>query len=121
MNLPTVEPHERLIGTDVSLDVCYHEGYMMGIFHNDDDFDRETDYRLIQYYPEWVRENHHRGRSIKQLDIHLSFNDLVDIYKENRESVNSIADTENYVNFDDPCEYDFLHLASDLQADGTLI
>jgi hypothetical protein len=94
------------IGLDVSLDVCKAEGYMMLDF--DKEFTPDESFRVFSHYPEYT------GLPGLRVDTLVTFNELVDWYKQNKKSCDSYAETDKYINFDNPNEYDLLNLASDL-------
>lgn len=99
----------RIIGTDVSLDVCEEEGYMMVEYDARKKFNPDEEYRAFCYYPSYVPMSNEI-----RTDEMVSFNRLKELYLEDKESIDTFSETHKYVNFDDPGYYDFLNLASDV-------
>lgn len=101
----------KTLGTDVSIVTCKAEGYTMIQFDARKRFNRATNYRIFSYYPEYTDI----AGQLKT-DAFESFDSLVSIYKENKTGINSFAETDKFVNFDEPDYRDFLNLASDIEA-----
>lgn len=104
------------IGTDVSIEVCKNEGYLMLDWNPSIPFDPETPYNVYAFYPDYIREEFNISDETKMLDTFISFNALLEIYDRHKEGVNSFAETDETVNFKNPGIYDLLNLASDLNA-----
>ena len=102
----------KTIGTDVNLDVCKAEGYTMIQFDARKKFNPDMYYRIFAYYPEDIED--FKGEI--NTDVNYTFNELVELYEKYKESINSFAETDKYINFTNPDYYDFLNLASDLLA-----
>jgi hypothetical protein len=100
-----------IIGTDICLDTCRHEGYLMMEYDKRIPFNLDTEYRFFNYNPSYDSEEY-RGRINN--DIDLSFTDILERYNEDKEAINSCCETMNHINFDNPTYVDALNLASDL-------
>lgn len=103
----------KTIGTDMSLDVCKQEGYLMVKFDNSKEFDRSENYNVFAYMPAYATEG---TKPEKIVDTFVSFDELAITYLRNRERINSFADTDSNVDFNSPTIYDLLNLASDINA-----
>lgn len=122
------------IGTDVSIAECRCSGYMVIDFGAGKDFsrklikkgvlDKDCPVTLSVSNPEAWNDS---GKPIINTDIPIwnlsphdteySWNDLMEFlnYSDRRASIASTCDWENCApNFDNPNEYDLLHLASDI-------
>lgn len=99
----------KIIGTDISLDVCKEEGYMMMEYDARKKFDRTKEYRTFCHFPVYTHLEGFRTNSF------YSFDELVKIYEKDKEGLNSSSETDKSVNFDNPDYHDFLNLASDIQ------
>lgn len=99
----------KIIGTDVSLDVCKAEGYTMIEFDARKKFRKDRYIRIFDFIPDYCET-----AGDINTDVELTFDDLVELYNEDKESIDIFAETNKHVNFDSPTEYDFLNLASDL-------
>lgn len=102
----------KTIGTDINIETCIAEGYTMVKFDARKKFNVNTEYQILEYYPEYCEGIAGQIRT----DIYYSFNELLELYNNHKKGVNSFAETDKYVNFKDPCIYDFLNLASDLSS-----
>ena len=130
------------IGTDVSISVCRIEGYPVIEFKKRELFkegklDKNHLVRLTISDPsKWTDTGKTRifrseeyatgyksGVNIYVVEADLSFKDLLDIISkpELRKSIADCCDWENCpINFDNPNEYDFLRLASDIHCHSGL-
>jgi hypothetical protein len=123
------------IGMDVSIAECRRSGYMVMDFKKRDlikngVLDRDCGVTFSVSNPmEWndagkpMINSDRYGRAIRRSflwslePIEYTWNDLVELltYGDNEESVSSCCDWKNCKpNFDNPNEYDLLHLASDI-------
>ena len=102
----------KTLGTDISIDVCKAEGYTMIQFDARKKFNRTKEYRIFNYYPEYCEGLNNEINT----DTFCSFDELVEKYNKDKQSIDSFAETNQYVNFETPDYYDFLNLASDLLA-----
>ena len=102
----------KTIGTDINLDVCKAEGYTMIQFDARKKFTKDMQIRVFDYCPEYCEEI---GGQI-MTDTNYSFRELEKLYKKHEAGLNSFAETNKFINFDNPGYYDFLSLASDLLA-----
>lgn len=99
-----------ILGTDVSLKECKKEGYTMIQFDARRKFNKDLQIRIFNYFPEYLEDI---GGKIST-DTEYSFKELEKIYLENKISLDSSYETNNYVNFEKPNWYDFLNLANDI-------
>ena len=121
----------KKIGTDMSIAVCRVEGYMVMEFSpkklkKGDSIDKGCGVYLTASNP--VAWNDSGKPSIAPdaiqeplyaLDEEYSFNDLLEILKDEKKAktIASVCDWKNCpVNLENPTEYDFLCLASDIHA-----
>ena len=119
MNIEEIEEIETLIGTDVSIEECIQSGYTI-IDTNGEEFDREKSYRIMEFYPDYVLEEM-EVENIEEVDrfnymlvdTEYSFNELIEVYNDNKKGMDSSCETHIHVNFGEPTFYDFLNLASD--------
>lgn len=102
----------KTIGTDLSLDVCKAEGYMMMQYDARKKFNKDEYYRLFNYYPEYCED----VAGTMLTDTMQNWSNLVEIYEQHKEGINSFAETDQHVNFNDPDYYDFLTLADEINA-----
>jgi hypothetical protein len=108
----------KIIGTDICLDECKNEGYLMVQYDARKKFDINTEYRVFAYYPEYSIEDSEGGIGDNELaiDTYASFSELLGIYNKYKSELNSFAETDKAVNFDNPNYRDFLNLASDINS-----
>ena len=91
----------RTIGTDVSLDICKAEGYLMMSFDASKKFTPYIDCHFTAHYPEYV------GIDSLSVDITLSLTDVYEIYENHKQGVDqccgvqyqSINDIQSYESF----------------------
>lgn len=100
-----------ILGTDVNLDTCKEEGYLMVEFDENIEFNKDTEYYLFSYYGYQIPSSFDK----LYVDCSYSFNQLVELYNKNKDSINSCCDTESNVNFINPTIYDLLNLANDVE------
>lgn len=99
-----------LVGQDVSIDVCKGEGYVYVNF-NTKEFKRDKAYRVMRKYPYYdeLKGQYHT-------DVFISWNDVLELYLEDKKSIDSFAETCNHVNFENPTIHDFVNLCSDVSS-----
>lgn len=99
-----------LVGTDVSIEVCKNEGYLYVNF-NTKEFKKDKEYRVMRKFPIWdeLKGQYHT-------DVFVSWNDVVELYLEDKSSIDDFAETNKYVNFENPTIYDFVNLCSDVSS-----
>ncbi|RLA62118.1 MAG: hypothetical protein DRQ78_08280 [Epsilonproteobacteria bacterium] len=105
------------IGTDISIEVCRAEGYMV-MDYPVHDFRKNsctTDCRFTKSYPDYIREEMgwSVGQPIMILDVYLNWEDLYEMYLENKESIDHFIGGE-YFETNNPSPYNLLNLASDI-------
>lgn len=101
----------KTIGTDISLDVCKSEGYMMCIYDENKLFSSDEYYTLLYYTPDYLCNDDEREPIFKDT---YTFYQLFQRYNKCKTAIDKFAETNKNVNFDNPTIYDFLNLASDL-------
>lgn len=99
-----------LVGTDVSIEVCKNEGYLYVNF-NTKEFKKDKEYRVMRKFPIWdeLKGQYHT-------DVFISWNDVVELYLEDKNSIDEFAETCNYVDFENPTIEDFVNLCSDVSS-----
>ena len=95
-----------IIGLDIDYETNVAEGYLMVEYDGRKHFDRNVVYRVFKYYPDYTD---HAGKIV--LDVEYSFNELVELYEEEKDTINFFAETDKYLDFQTPTYYDFLDLA----------
>ena len=105
-----------IIGTDVSLKVCKEEGYLMAEYDGRRKFDPNRYYRVFGYLPNYIAKEIGARENTIHIDIEITFNELVEIYERHEIGINKCCDTNQHVNFEKPTYFDFLNLASDINA-----
>jgi hypothetical protein len=102
----------RTIGTDISLDVCKAEGYMMIQFDARKKFKKDEEYRIFAHAPDYIEEL----KNEVLIDVFYSFNELIEMYEEDKKSIDQCCGTERDLDFNNPNFFDFLNLASDINS-----
>ena len=99
-----------LVGTDVSIEICKNEGYLYVNF-NTKEFKKEKEYRVMRKFPIWdeLKGQYHT-------DVFISWNDVLEMYLDDKQSIDNFAETFNHVNFENPTIYDFVNLCSDVSS-----
>ncbi len=105
------------IGQDVSIQTCRDEGYMVMDYpvYKFKANPRTTDCRFTRSLPFYIRQEMcmQVTESIIHLDAYLSWGELMEMYQQHKEGVDSmIGGTYQYI--DDPEPYQVLNLAADL-------
>jgi hypothetical protein len=121
------------IGTDVSLKVCDEEGYTVIDFKVKELFpngrknplDKDSYVNITQSCPLYLRDqmvtDSNPFGTKKLLDEEYSFNDLLEIYLEHKESIDSLCGIGQerggwHLELESPDEYDLLNLADAIMA-----
>ena len=104
------------IGEDVSIQTCRDEGYMVMDYpvYKLRDNPYNTDCRFTRSLPEYVRESI-PGTKIIYLDVYLNWDDLWEMYQENKEGIDSFIGSE-YTYEDAKYPNMLLRIASDIDA-----
>ena len=109
------------LGTDISLQVCRAEGYVVVLHPSKKDYkgiDKEQYFDIEQsYHLSWENGYYHpsSGHQKWMVDDSKNFNDLVEILNADYEAIASFADYKNCPpELDNPTIFDFRNLASDL-------
>ena len=124
MNISEIEQLDNLIGTDISIEECIRSGYTI-IDTGGKQFNVNEPFRILEFYPDYALldmdieeeqlENIDRFEYMV-VDTEYSFNELIEIYKDHKDGMDSSFETNIHVNFEEPTFYDFLNLASDCSA-----
>jgi len=114
------------IGTDINLSTCRAEGYLMMEFNKNKLIkkgklvqDCDVNFKATLGYlshdengkPLYPSESNNY-----QLNVSMCWNDVCEIYKDKKAAIDSFAETDKHINFDNPTEYDLLNLASDVNS-----
>ena len=107
------------IGTDVSMEVCRNEGYMIMEFTKRDlvpkgVLQKDAVVRFLRHFPDYIRER--MGGLVGQplaLDISMAAEDVWYLYEEHHKSIDNMCGYDSKREFPSN-EYDLLHLASDV-------
>lgn len=99
-----------LVGIDVSIDVCKNEGYLYVNF-NTKEFKKDKAYRVMRKFPIYDAL---KGQYA--IDTFVSWNDVVELYNDDKKSIDEFAETCNHVDFDNPTIHDFVNLCSDVSS-----
>lgn len=105
------------IGTDVSLDVCKADGYLIMDFKKRQlikkgTLDADCYVRFIQHVPEYLREEMHENDHSLIMDVSLTTNDIWTRYKWNEPAIvarSGVGERTFPTN-----EYELLSLADDV-------
>lgn len=107
------------IGMDVSIQTCRDEGYLVmdypvHAFRRDP---IKTECRFTKSLPLWIREDvgWTPGQPMIVLDVHYNWEDLYEIYKDNKEGIDSFTGYD-YSDIKVPTPRDLLDLASDIDS-----
>lgn len=115
------------IGTDINLYTCRAEGYLMMEFNKNKlikkgklDKDRYVNFTATSGYLAWNNNGKLLPPQMRKceayiLNVSCTFNDLLDMFKQNEKGISNFADYEHCKpDFENPTEYDMLNLASDI-------
>jgi len=105
------------IGTDVSIQTCRDEGYMV-MDYKVKEFKKDpftTDCRFTKSIPDYIREDTGwtPGTSMLDIDMYLNWNDLWEIYMDNKSGIDLFIGGR-YDDIKIPEPHDVLNLASDI-------
>ena len=110
------------LGTDISIETCKKEGYLIIEYFEGEDFDPYECYRIKQYAPSYIKDELldtyvKDGNDILITDTSMyNFIDLKELYLEYKEKIDNFAETDKTVNFENPTYNDFLNLANDIHS-----
>ena len=114
------------IGTDVSLQTCRDEGYMVIEFSvrelypngRKNGIDKDCPVNCTKSYPDYIRKEMgwSVGDSMMMLDEDYSWNDLLEIYLRHKDGIDSMIGASYDVENIEPTEWDILNLASDIDS-----
>lgn len=102
----------KTIGTDVSLNVCKNEGYLMIQFDGIKKFNPNTKYRIFGYMPAYIDNNKNRKPI---LSVYVSWKELEETYQQNKQGIDSFADDMPSV-MAEPSIYNLLNAASTINS-----
>lgn len=118
------KPQKKIavIGTDVDLRTNVDEGYMIAQYDPRKKFTLDSDIKLIQYYPAYIREEmEERGQKIKGagkrvVDTTVTPREIWSDYMAHKKQIDNFADTKlkNINEIKDP--YSAMNLADSIQA-----
>lgn len=83
-------------------------------FDKKEPFNTNESYNVFSYMPEYALQE--GEKTYKTVDTYVSFNELIEVYNRDKDSINSFADTESNIDFINPTIYDLLNLASDINS-----
>lgn len=100
---------KNIIGTDISLEVCRGEGYMMLDTEGHKKLDPNYPYRVFCTYPAYLESE---GLDISgfAIETRVSWTDALEMYDRHKESIDSYAD--DMPDLMSTKEPDFWHLVS---------
>ena len=108
------------IGTDVSIQTCIAEGYLMMNYKKKELFtngkiNKEVDCQFITHLPDYVKEEMgwKVGDNSIDMNVSLNANDIWELYLDNKSGIDSFIGMEH---IDIKSEYDLLHVASDVNS-----
>lgn len=114
----------KIVGTDISLDVCRAEGYLMMQYDGRKKFDKQEMYRVFRTLPDYIQEEIYGAKKMSEIpeqekyatDTLISWEDTVEIYMRHKKEIDDFAETNKHVNFDNPDHQDLLWLADNVDA-----
>ena len=114
----TMDPEKpAMLGTDVHIETCIAESYMMMEYDEGKAFDPNADYLLIRTYPEYIRENDPNiTLDDRIVNCYRTLGDLLELYANNKEGIDSFIGGSHTTDISQYDYADFLHLASDIDA-----
>ena len=111
------------IGTDVCLNTCRKEGYLMMEFKKRKlivrkELQKDVVVRFYQHYPDYVLEDMYGcenpvGERTIMMDVNYSANEIWFLYLEHKEEIDSFVGLSHEF---PTCEYSLLSLASDVDS-----
>ena len=106
----------RTIGTDISLDVCKAEGYLMMEFDARKKFSPTRQYKFIAYYPEYIRIESIYESDQYMVNTEASLSYIWEYYSKHKTDIDEFADV-NYNSMDYiKDEYNLLYFADSVNA-----
>lgn len=104
----------NIIGTDISIDVCKAEGYMMADTNGEIKPDPKQYYRVFCYYPEYVDAPNPENPATDTL---ISWENLKETYQRHKKGIDSYADDmPETMNTDQPTWGAFINAASTINS-----
>jgi hypothetical protein len=110
------------LGTDVCLQTCKKEGYLIMDFKKRElfikgEFQKDVNVRFFKHYPDYVLKDIYGtenpvGEVTIMMDIDLSAEDVWESYQQDKESIDSCAGLSHEF---PTCEGSLLSLASDIE------
>jgi hypothetical protein len=101
----------QIIGTDVSLEVCKNEGYLM--VKTDGIFSPDVQYNVFAYFPDYMfsETNNLIEDGDKSTDEFISLVELLELYAKHKESIDKFCGDSYSLNASDYNYGSFLSLA----------
>lgn len=100
----------KIIGTDVSLQVCKSEGYLM--VKKNGPFNPSKQYRIFGYFPSYT---HLKGQIA--IDTNISWDELTEIYEANKQGIDSFSDDmPQLMSIKEPTYYSLVSAASTINS-----
>jgi len=106
----------RNIGIDIDKETNEIEGYLQMEFDARKKFDKSQEYRVFATYPEYIRKEIGCKKNYLIVDTWVSWNELIEVYESEKESLDNFAETNRIVETKKPDHYDLLNLASDINS-----
>ena len=103
----------KIIGTDVSLNVCKNVGYLMMQFDARKPFQADREVRLFSYYPDYCISESPELKGVYLQNTIMDANDVWRIYLSNQKGIDSCCGITHEFPKD---YYDLLWLASDVSS-----
>ena len=112
------------IGTDISLSECKREGYTMIEFKvrelypngRKNGINKDHYVSVTEHYPDYIIEEDAFYKGLLMTDTIMSWDDALESYLSHEDGMNSSCETDKFINFENPTEYDLLNLISDLSS-----
>lgn len=103
---------ENWIGIDIDIEENIRSGY--GIVDTENkSFNQEYEYNYMEFTPDFITGDLDIFDKLDYISIntYISWSELVNIYNDNKEDLNSFAEIDQHTNFTEPSFYDFVNLA----------
>lgn len=104
----------KIIGTDVSLEVCKNEGYLM--LEMDGKFTPDKYIRLFRHYPDYCIEESPYLAEKMILDGKFTLDQLIEIYQSKKASIDKFTGMEYSIKSKEYDYYSFLSLADSIDS-----
>lgn len=117
MTVDQIAKQTGLIGIDTNIEECVRSGYMI-VDTEGNRFSPNKEFRLIQFVPDDALEEQHIHPDTADrfdytlIDDKYSWDEMVELYKEDSKEIDSCGDLKRNTNFKNPDFYDFVYLAN---------